>query len=217
VLTGKIPLMIHTVLNYIVSILSVVLAVVYMLRFSGNSKPYKIFSVYLVFIALIQITLWVYALQKLNNLFLFPYYFIGQFLFVSAFYFSLLRKKWMLPVTLVVLASLVFQYICYPETTKDFNAYGVSITQSVVAFYALLYYYRSLVGEARFLYINAGVLLYFTTSILFFSSSDWITSLNLPDTIENNLDSVNDILYFIFILLILVEWFKNYRTKKTHN
>ncbi|QIE58842.1 hypothetical protein G5B37_04480 [Rasiella rasia] len=133
---------------------------------------------------------------------------------MSLFYYFLLRKNWLLWLIPFVLGSLLIQYLWLPETVKDFNPFGLSVTQSLIVIYALLYYYKSLEGDADFLFVNAGVLMYFMASILFFSTTDWIQNLELPFLIRAIFNSINDVLYFIFLTLILIEWFKNFRRKK---
>ncbi len=202
------------IFNNFLSIAAIILAVLYAIRFSKFGKTYKIFTCYLVFIAIIQILLMIYSYYKENNLFLFSYYFIGQFLFMSLFYFNLLKKKWIYLVTGIVMVGLLIQYIFSPASFTSYNSLGVSITQSVIVVYALLYYHKSLSGDAKFLYINTGIFLYFISSILFFSSLNLISKLQLPKETQLYIGLVNDFLYFIYLLLIFVDWFKNFRLIK---
>ncbi len=195
------------------TVISIILPILYFIGFAKYGKTYKIFTLYLTFIAIIQIILSVYAYHKVNNHFLFTYYFIGQFLCMSLFYFFLLNKKWIWLVTGFVIIGLLIQYIVSPASFINFNSLGVSITQSIIVLYALLYYFKLLTEKAKFLYINAGVLLYFITSILFFASGNLILKLDLPKETQRHIELVNDCLYFIFMILIFVEWYRNYRVQ----
>lgn len=199
--------------NKFLLLAAVVLALLYFKSFIKFGKAYKTFTCYLIFIALIQVLLSIYAYKKVNNLFLFNYYFIGQFLFVSLFYFYLLKKKWIWILTGIVILGLAIQYILSPSSFINFNSIGVSVTQSIIVIYALLYYYNSLSGKPYFLYINTGVLLYFITSVLYFASGNLIMNLNLAKETQRNIGLVNDFSYFIFLVLIFLEWYFNFRKK----
>jgi len=202
------------IFNNFLSIAAIIVAVFYSINFSKSGKAYKVFSCYLIFIAGIQILLVVYSFYKENNLFLFNYYFIGQFLFMSLFYFYLLKKRWIWKLTGIVMLGLLLQYIFSPTSFINYNIIGVSITQSVIVVYALLYYYRSLSGEAKFLYVNTGVFFYFISSILFFSALNLISKLQMPKETHLYVGLVNDFLYFTYLVLIFIEWYKNFRFKK---
>lgn len=206
-----------SIFNNFLPIAAIILAILYFIGFVKFDKAYKVFTCYLIFIALIQLMLSIYAYKKVNNLFLFNYYFIGQFLFVSLFYFYLLKKKWIWILTGIVLLGLTIQYILSPSSFINYNSLGVGVTQSILVLYALLYYYNSLRGKANFLYVNAGVLLYFSTSILYFASGNLLMNLNLPKETKQYIGLFNDISYFMFLVLIFLEWYYNYRVKKIND
>ncbi len=114
----------------------------------------------------------------------------------------------------IVLIALGFQYILAPASFINFNSFGVSITQSIIVLYALLYYYKCLSEKAIFLLLNTGILFYFLTSILFFASGNLMLDLNLPQQTLLQFEYINDFLYLTFMLLIFLEWYRNYRPKK---
>ena len=195
-------------------LVSVILPILYFIGFSKFGKAYKVFTLYLLFIAIVQGLLFYYATRKIDNLFLFSYYFIGQFLLVSLFYFFLLKKKWIGWLVGAVVVTLIVQYVLSPESYEYYNGLGVSITQTVIVIYALFYYFKSLSGKATFLLVNTGVLLYFLTSLLFFASGNLILSLGLSKEIQLQIGLINEFAYFIFLILIFLEWYRNYRPKK---
>tara|TARA_R100000935_G_scaffold58415_2_gene95375 strand:- start:50033 stop:50668 length:636 start_codon:yes stop_codon:yes gene_type:complete len=204
-------------LDNVLVVIAIILPCIYFIGFIRESKAYKIFTLYLTYIAIIQIILSVHAFYKINNLFLFSYYFIGQFIFMSAFYISLLKAKWIWITTALTLLGLLLQYIYSPSSFTNFNSLGVSITQSIIVIYAVFYYYKSLSGNSIFLLVNTGVLLYFLASILFFASGNLLLSLNLPKETHRNIGLVNEFLYLIFMILIFVEWYRNYRSQPYKN
>jgi|TARA_R110002020_G_scaffold199778_2_gene401472 hypothetical protein len=195
------------------TIVSIILAVLYVIGFTKNGKAYRYFTCYLILVAVIQIIMYVYAGKKMNNIFLFHYYFIGQFIFLSLFYKELIQKKWVLYILVLVLIGLGTNYAIHPEIFNEYHTIGVSITQSIIVVYALIYYYQSLTGRNLFLLVNTGILLYFMTSILFFASGNLIIDLNLPKETQRYIGIVNQFLYFIFLVLIFIEWYRSHRVK----
>ena len=205
------------ILGNLLVVIAVVLPILYFIGFTRYGKAYKVFTLYLVFIAIIQVTASIYVSKNIDNTFLFHYYFIGQFLFLSILYFLLLKYRWILVVTAAVLIGLCGYYIVNPEIINEYHTYGVSVTQSIIIIYALLYYYKSLSGSAQMLLINTGVLLYLMVSIVFFASNSLLIALDLPKETQKYIGLFNEFSYFIFLVLIFIEWFKNYRPRKNHS
>lgn len=190
---------------------SLLLPLIYLKGLRRYGKAYDIFTLYLFFIGIIQFVMSLYAYEKMNNIFLFHFYFIGQFIGMSLFYFQLLRLKFIYGILGVGLVILGIDYAFRPDIFFKYHTVGVSLTQSVIVFYALVYYYKSLTNEARYIYINTGIILYFTTSILFFASGNFFLEIDIPKEIKQNIGLINEILYLIFQIFIFIEWYKNYR------
>ncbi|MCW9038451.1 hypothetical protein, partial [Altibacter sp.] len=154
------------ILGDITIYLSVIYPIFYILGFSKNNKTYKIFTLYLIAIALVQISLrlhkYVYPSQP--NLYLFVYYFVSQFIFLSLFYYQLLKQKWILFVGGATLLFIGVQYMVTPDMYFRYNPIGASITQGLLVFYSLLYFYRSLSGKKEFLIVNVGIFFYLLSS-----------------------------------------------------
>ncbi len=198
-------------------LISVVLPVLYMLRVKKSGKPYKLFTIYLVFIGFIQTVMAIYAHHKWNNLFMSHFYFIGQFILFSLFYKALLKKQWILWVLAVVLAGLAIQYALQPSIVFIFNSYGMSLTQTILVLYAFLYFYKSLGTEGSFLFINAGILFYLITSVLYFASYNLFLELQIDNQYSDSIFWLHQFLYFIFQILIFVEWYRKYRVRESRN
>ena len=201
-------------LGHILVFIALILPVFYLKGYRKHGKAYDIFTWYLYFIAGVQFIMSLYAFEKINNIFLFHFYFIGQFIFMSLFYYQLLKLKIIYIILGVGLALLAIQYTVTPGIFYVYHTVGVSLTQSVVVLYALVYYYSSLSKVADFVYINTGVLLYFMTSILFFASGNFFLELDIPKEAKQKIGLVNEALYFVFQILIFIEWYKNYRKPK---
>ncbi|QIE58843.1 hypothetical protein G5B37_04485 [Rasiella rasia] len=196
------------------TIISIILALLYSIGFTRQSKAYTFFTLYLLLVAVIQIVMYIYAYKKLNSIFFFHYYFVGQFILLSLFYRQLLKSRLIVWILIVVLIGLGGYYAVNPAIFNQYHTIGVSITQSIIVVYALLYYYKSLSGHNLFLLVNTGILLYFLTSILLFASGNLILDLNLPKETQRYIGIINQFLYFIFLVLVFVEWFRNYRSSK---
>ncbi|MAZ72100.1 MAG: hypothetical protein CMC70_03040 [Flavobacteriaceae bacterium] len=195
-------------------LLALILAVIYFIGFSKYGKAYKIFTLYLAVIAIIQLITFYYALYKWNNIFFFHFYFISQFIFMSLFYYNLLKNNFILLILGLGLVVISAQFVLDPTIFYEYNTYGVSLTQSIIVLYAIIYYYRSLSVANPFMLINTGVLLYFITSILFFASGNLFLHPDIPKETKRYIGLINQFLYFVFQVLIFLEWYRNYRIKK---
>ncbi|MDX1462060.1 MAG: hypothetical protein R3359_03310 [Marinirhabdus sp.] len=200
-------------LGTLLTFVSNILAVLYVIGITKHGKAYRYFTGYLVLIAIIQTIMHVYAQNEMNNIFLFQYYFIGQFIFLSLFYKVLIQKKWILWIMIMVLTVLGIQYVVNPGAFSSYHTIGVSVTQSIIVIYAVIYYYLSLSGRNLFLLINTGILLYFMTSILYFASGNLIISLDLPKGTQRYINLGNQVLYGIFLVFVFIEWYRHYRIK----
>lgn len=191
--------------------IAVLLAIVYAINFTRNSKAYRIFTLYLILVAIIQVAMWYYALHKWRNIFFFHFYFVGQFILMLLFYYKLLKNKIILLILGLGLGALSVQYVLHPTIFYDYNAYGDTITQTIIVICAIVYYYRSLTVSNPFMLINAGILLYFMTSILSFASANLLLELEMPKETKQYIGHINQFLYFVFEILIFIEWYRNYR------
>lgn len=189
--------------------LSLLYPLLYLWKFKKNNRAFKIFTIYLVGIGVIQYLL--YAIHEAgypSNLFLFHYYFIFQFVMLSLFYKILLGYKW---IYVVMAAALVFfgiQYINDPGLYFIYNPIGAAVSQSILVLFALLYFYQSLSGKKEFILINTGILFYMVSSILIFASGNMV--LNASRGTAVLFVDINRLLYLIFQILIISEWVKNY-------
>ena len=82
----------NQILAYIGYFILLVNFILFVRNYSNQSKAYKVFTFYLGLIVGIQIFSEILIQQKTNNLFLSHFYFVGQFILLSFFYFALLGK-----------------------------------------------------------------------------------------------------------------------------
>lgn len=193
--------------------------VAYFTGFAGNSKAYKIFSIYLLIIFIIQVLMETLARYDYSNLFLSGYYLFVQFIFLSCFFYYLFlpvnNKKSdavkYLSVPLVII--LLTQYFFDRDLYYTFNPMGFLITSLVLVTYAVMYLAEMLTHKPFFNFVTTGIFIYLISSSLIFASSTSIITLN------NNMFAVlwqiNAVLFIIYQLLILWEWKQHFFRKTT--
>lgn len=200
---------------------------IYFISFTKNGRAYKIFTIYLFLVSIILISSYYVGKGGLrqSNLFLSHYYFIIQFILLSLFYSDLLKFKWIYILMILVLIFLGYQYIQDPSIYFRYNPLGMTLTQIILVGYTILYFYRSLTNKEHFVWINAGLFFYLLPSTLIFASGNLVFNLNISATALNSLLDFNTVLYLIFQVLVLIEWYKNYwkrplikiKVKNKHN
>ena len=201
-------------LGYVLLALNFIL---YALRFFKHGRSFKVFTVYLLLIIGVQLTSYLYMKLYNNNLFLSHFYFIGQFIVLSLFYFTLVKdnfqKKAISIAFVLVLLTLIIQYGIKPDLFFKFNLYEIFITSFLLIIYSTFHFYNMLEEKKEFYYVNMGILLYlFGSTILFLVG-------NLTSKFSANFNQVtwtlNAAFYVVYQLLILYEWKVNfYKAKK---
>jgi len=202
-------------ISEVVHYLSIIYPILYLLGYRYYSKAYKIFSIYLIGITLIQLTMRIVIKADLTetNLFMFVYYFVFQFIALSIFYKKLLNFKWVHYVTAAALVFFAFQYIRDPNMYFRYNPIGVIIGQGIIVIYSLLYFYKLLSEKGEFMIVNIGVFFYLLSSMLIFASGNLALNIELSENVPMILSQTNLLLYLIFQILIIIEWYRNYRLR----
>ena len=181
----------------------------------SHKITYKLFTLYLICSVIINIAVVTLASYKEHNLFLSHYYFILQFVILSFFYkalFNSVQKKLVNILLVIVLIIIVILFIINPEIYFKFNTTEVFITCFPIVVYSMIHLYNSLSKPPKYMYINAGILIYLTTSTLIFILGDYLSSSGSGAV--GNIWLINKILYVIYLLLIFTEWWKNFRVIK---
>jgi hypothetical protein len=189
--------------------------IVFAIGLSKQQKSYVIFTTYLFFIVCVQMSTLVLSKLGMNNLFLSHFYFIGQFLMLSLFYYNLindsLQKKIIRITCVLALLSLVIQYSVRPDLFFKFNLYEIFITSFLLIIYSTFHFYNMLNDKRVFYYINVGILLYLLGSTILFLVGN--LSITLSSKYYKLPSRINYILYIIFQLFILIEWKKSFSKK----
>lgn len=194
--------------------------ILFLKSIAHKGKAYKLFVFYLGLILIVQILSEFLIRQKTNNLYLSHFYFIGQFVVLSLFYFNLLKKvalqrKIVKGGLIVVLLVLGLQYFNDPSLFLKFNLFEIFITSFVIIIYAAFHFYNLLNEKKEFYYINIGILMYLFGSTVLFLAGNFMTSLS-PEI--NQLPWIfNSFLYIVYQVFILIEWKKSYSKKKLNS
>jgi len=187
----------------------------------NKSKALKYFAIYLtltfcVLIASLLIVDYHEVLHiKQNNLFLSHFYFIFQFIFLTLFFSQLFNKRQRRAqkiISGIVFSVLIIQYILNPELYYKFNLLEIFITSFPLVIYSIIHLYNALSRTGKYMYINAGVLIYLSTSTLIFILGDYLSKLDRD--IASDAWFLNRLFYVGYLTVILIEWKKSlWRTK----
>lgn len=179
--------------------------------FSANGKPFKIFTLYSIAMFFVQLFSLILVKNHMQNLFLSHFYFILQLLFLSLFYYHLLKDKFQKKVIIVnsacCLIILSVQYALDWQLFYRFNLLEIFITSLPLIIYATFHLYNLLNQIKEFYYITIGLLIYLFGSTIVFLSSNLLISLNsnLPFKIIYSLNVYLYIGYQLFILYDLTK------------
>lgn len=209
-------------LSVISSILLLLNIILLFKGFTKKNKPLKIFVSYLIISLLFQIITTIMNRLKLHNLFLSHYYFIFQFLMLSYFYFNILKsikiKKIIKAISALVICSLILQYSLHPETYFIFNVFEIVICSIPLVLYSFLFFNQNIMNDFKndFIYLNSGVFIYLLSSTLLFAAGNYVST--SVTSWNRFIWTFNTLLYLVYQILIFVEWYKNFRSKKDiHN
>ncbi len=211
--------LINALFEYTGIILIFINALLYLIGYKRykNVVAYKYFSWYLVVSATIAITAFILASYKIPNLYLSHFYFITQFIFLSLFYRALFKskqKKYVIYTIVLVLAILSVQYAFKPSLFTQFNSLEIFVTSLPLVIYSIVHLYNSLSHIYKYILINAGVLVYITSSTLIFILGNYLSDLDFNSEIRN-IYLINKILYVVYLTLILIQWKTNFLPVKS--
>jgi hypothetical protein len=206
------------ILVYIGYVILLINLLLFCKRLSNKAAPYKIYTIYLGIIFVIQIIGSILTSLKINNLFLSHFYFIGQFIILSFFYLSLLKGTYQKKVIKIglflVLSILIIQYSIAPNLFFKFNLFEIFLTSFLIIIYATLHFYNMLNDRKAFYYINIGILMYLSGSTILFFVGNLMTSIS-PQ--YNKIPWIlNAFFYIIYQLFVLFEWKKSFSKEEVN-
>tara|TARA_R110001632_G_scaffold19898_15_gene59899 strand:- start:6587 stop:7222 length:636 start_codon:yes stop_codon:yes gene_type:complete len=190
--------------------------ILYFVNCRNKTIAYKAIVLYLIVTSVVQFYSHSLSIKGDYNLFLTHYYFIGQFLAVSVFFYKTLTnktiKKIICFVPLTVIIALSIQYFKNPEIYYTFNLFEILITSVPILIYCFSFIVQQISNpEKKFIYFVSGLFSYILCSTLIFLAG------NITGGVQVVLWKVNNSLYIVFQLLIFLEWYKNFRKKRLIN
>ncbi|MGK0430764.1 MAG: hypothetical protein ACJARX_002443, partial [Psychroserpens sp.] len=166
------------------------------------------FTVYIIAIFIVQFSATILAIYEKNNLYLSHFYFIIQFICLSLFFKALFiktQKKIVNFLLILILGLLGIQYYTTPDLFYQFNNLEIFITSVPLIVYSIIHLYNSLNKPPRYMYINAGILIYITTSTLIYILGNFLATQD-NNIAVTNIWFLNKVLYIVYMLLIMLEW-----------
>lgn len=202
------------IITYITDLLLLINIILYITCFSKKRETRNIFVFYLIYIGLIQLISSILFSQGKPNLFLSHFYFVGQFIFLSLLYKKILIKKIYKTIInsafIIVCTVVTIQYILFPKLFFTFNLFEIIISSIPIIFYSFLFFFESIANiNKQYIYINAGVFIYLSSSTLLFCAGNLINA--STSSYKKLIWEINMILYGVYLILIFVEWYKNFR------
>lgn len=174
----------------------------------NKKKALKIFILYLGVTFIIQVVSNVFFQLKINNLFISHFYFIGQFIILSFFYFTILKENYQKKIVQIGFISclliLGIHYLIDSSKFYKFDLFEIFITSFLVIIYATFHLYNLLNEKKEFYYLSLGILLYLYGSTILFLVGN-ITAL-LSFKYAEIPWILNSVLYIVFQLFICREW-----------
>jgi hypothetical protein len=152
---------------------------------------------------------------KMNNIFFFHYYFVGQFFLLSLFFRNILQSKFITKVIdsviIGVLSSVCIYYLIFPYKYFEFNNFEITITSIPLIIYCFLFIVKKMEeADKTYFYIVSGMFIYITCSTLLFSTGN----IKVFSPIKKVVWLMNATLFIVYHSLVFIEWYK-YLRKKT--
>jgi hypothetical protein len=178
----------------------------------NKTKELKVFFVYNVLMFIIQMITAVLFYYSINNLFLSHYYFIGQFILVSYFYYLLIEESFQRKIICIVsplsLLLVGIQYAFESENFFKLNLFEIFMMSLPLIIYATFHLYNLLTKEKRFYYITTGLIIYLFGSTAVFLTYKFSASIDKLCTTKY-IWLFNLCLYIVYQLFILKDLLSN--------
>ena len=197
---------------------SALLCLLYFIGFFRNGKAYKIFTIYLFGVLLIDFIsskLWKWF--GIYNIFTSHFYELFQFVMLSYFYATLLKTKqqlYLLYSLLIVLPIfLLSRYLFNPRMFFEYSLLETYLTTIPIIIYGVMHLYNNLNETKAFQYANIGILLYLFCSTFIFLLYELNNTFQIRSFNDFIID-INIVLQFIKFSFFFIQWkviyFKKY-------
>ena len=177
-------------------------------KYKIGSKAYKIYSIYLGLIVLIEITIKLVVDFGFENLIFSHLYFTGQFILLSLFYLELLTEKYQKKIIkfnlILIPLILMVNFFINPSEIHKFSLLEILLTSISIISYCTFHFYNMLSNKKEFYLINCGIIIYlFGSTVTFLPRNLHVIygySFNMA------LQILNIVLYIVYLVFIFLEW-----------
>lgn len=202
--------------GYLILLLNLVL---YSYSFFRKGKANVFFVSYLAFSFLMQLSMELMYIFRMNNLFVVNIFFIGQMILLGLFYNSLMKLKsqkiFVKTSLIIALSLLTAQYVLDPGEFLKFNLFEIILTSLLIVVYALMHFYNMLTESKQYYYVSVGVICYLLASTVLFLIGN--LSLELSNDLKYLSWMLNALLVFVYQLFILYDGIQSFYKKPLQN
>ena len=200
---------------------SALLCLLYLIGFFKNGKAYKIFTIYIIGVLLMDfISSKLYSWFRIYNIFMNHFYDLFQFVILSYFYATLLKtKKQLFTVYILLIMLPVFflsRYVFNPQMFFEYSLLETYLTTMPLIIYSSMHLYNNLGEKSEFYFINVGLLFYLFTSTFIFLLYKLITVFKFDEFNDIMID-INIILQYIKFGFFFYQWKLIYFNKDERN
>lgn len=161
-----------------------------LLTFKRHSKIQRLLFILIIVTAVSESISKILWYQKLNNLPVFHFYAVIEFMLFMLIFENAYRIKasYFNPFRLVIYSMVAFALFngVFLQSITEFNSNVITISASVLTLLSLLYFYKLLKEVSHIsletqpvFWINVGVLIYFSSSLVFFLASNALAGQSL--------------------------------------
>lgn len=184
--------------------------IIYFKSCRTQTTAFKVFTLYIFSYLIIQFITAYYHIYKIDNIHLSHYYFIIQFITLSAFFYIItsynMLKKVITTVLIITLSSIAVYYYYYPGDYYAFNIFEILVTSVPLIIYSLLFFIEKIDNhDKKYLFSISGFFVYMLCSLLLFSAS------KVSSDIKIIIWFTNALLIIVYQILIFIEWYKHFR------
>ena len=198
----------YKLLRNIPIILLIINFILFLSQFKKENKTYKIYTVYLGLIVLIELSSIVLIASGYQNLMLSHLYFTGQFIMLSLFYLQLMKENYQKNVIkfnlVFVPLLLLLNFIVFPSQLHEFSMVEILLTSMLIISYSTFHFYNMLSNKKDFYIINCGILIYlFGSTVTFLPRNLYVI---YGKDFNKLLTILNILLYLVYLIFIFLEW-----------
>jgi hypothetical protein len=185
-------------------------------------EPYIwLLIIHLLFTAVIQVIAYLLWKKSRNNLYLLHLYTVEELTMITLFYSHLLRKVLKSNFFLIIIITFIICAILnaiFLQPITMHNTYMRSLESLIIIIWTIVYFYHRLAEEEESTYqkegisiINSGILLYFSTSLLLFTLSEFMGNKAIKD-IGKTLWAIHALVSMLMYILIAIGLWKHQKT-----